>query len=178
MQQKLIEYSRDDIYNMDETDLFYKPFPSKTVCKSVREGYKILKDRVSIGSCSNFYGTHIMKPLIIDKPENPRCFCNWKQRSINYTLSKRAWITREIFIKWLLDINDEMKLNKRKILLLIDNCSAHNINNQYSNIEIMFFLKNTTGILQLMNKKIIRNFKLFFNKYNLSNVLDQVEKKR
>ncbi|KAF7685880.1 Tigger transposable element-derived protein 6 [Cucumispora dikerogammari] len=104
MQQKLIEYSRDDIYNMNETGLFYKLFSSKTVCKSVREGYKILKDRVSIGLCSNFSGTHLLKPLIIGKPANPRCFCNWKQRSINYTLSKRDWMTREIFRKWLLDI--------------------------------------------------------------------------
>ncbi|KAF7685301.1 Tigger transposable element-derived protein 6 [Cucumispora dikerogammari] len=85
-------------------------------------------------------------------------------------------MTGEVFIKWLLDINDEMKLSKRKILLLIDNCPAHNINNQYSNIEIMFFPKNTTGILQPMDREIICNFKLFFNRYKLSNVLDQVEK--
>ncbi|KAF7671358.1 Tigger transposable element-derived protein 6, partial [Cucumispora dikerogammari] len=130
MQQKLIEYSKDNIYNMDETGLFNKLFPSKTVCKSVREGYKILKDRLSIGLCSNFSGTHIMKSLIIGKPANSRCFCNWKQRSINYTSSKRAWMTSEIFRKLLLNINDEMKLNKKKILLLIDNCLAHNINNQ------------------------------------------------
>ncbi|KAF7688378.1 Tigger transposable element-derived protein 6 [Cucumispora dikerogammari] len=174
MQQKLIEYSKDDIYNMNETGLFYKLIPSKTVCKSVREGYKILKDRVFIALCSNFFGTHKMKLLIIGKPANPRCFRNWKQSSVNYTSSKRAWMTGEVFRKWLLDINDEMKLNKRKILLLIDNCFAHNINSQYSNIEIMFFPKNTTGILQPMNREIIRNFKLFFNRYKLSNVLDQV----
>ncbi|KAF7692992.1 hypothetical protein CDIK_2321 [Cucumispora dikerogammari] len=40
----------------------------------------------------------------------------------------------------------------------------------------MFFLKNTTGTLQPINKKIIRNFKLFFNRYKLTNVLYQVEK--
>ncbi|KAF7686568.1 Tigger transposable element-derived protein 6 [Cucumispora dikerogammari] len=97
IQQKLIEYLRDDIYNMDETGLFYRLFHSKTVCKSVREGYKTLKDRVSIRLCSNFFGTHIMKPLIIGKPANPGCFCNWKQRSINYTSSKRARLTREFF---------------------------------------------------------------------------------
>ena len=97
MQQKLIEYSKDDIYNMNETGLFYKLIPSKTVCKSVREGYKILKDRVFIALCSNFFGTHKMKLLIIGKPANPRCFRNWKQSSVNYTSSKRAWMTREIF---------------------------------------------------------------------------------
>ncbi|KAF7685955.1 Tigger transposable element-derived protein 6 [Cucumispora dikerogammari] len=109
-----------------------------------------------------------MKPLIICKQANPRCFRNWKQNSINYTSSKRAWMTRGIFRKWLLDINDEMKLNKEKILLLIDNCRAHNINNQYSNIEIMFFPKNTTEIFQPKDRGIIRIFKLFFNRYKLS----------
>ncbi|KAF7690784.1 Tigger transposable element-derived protein 6 [Cucumispora dikerogammari] len=113
MQQKLIEYSRNNIYNMNETGLFYKLFRSKTVCKSVREGYKILKDRVSIGLCRNFFETHIMKPLIIGKTANPRCFCNWKQRTTNYTSSKRGWMTREVFRKRLKDNNDEMKLNKK-----------------------------------------------------------------
>ncbi|KAF7684971.1 Tigger transposable element-derived protein 6, partial [Cucumispora dikerogammari] len=54
MQQKLIEYSKNDIYNIDKTSLFYKLIPSKTVCKSVRKVFKILKDRVSIALCSNF----------------------------------------------------------------------------------------------------------------------------
>ncbi|KAF7690699.1 Jerky like protein-like [Cucumispora dikerogammari] len=40
----------------------------------------------------------------------------------------------------------------------------------------MFFPKNTTGILQPMDRGIIRNFKLFSNRYKLSDVLNQVEK--
>ena len=36
--------------------------------------------------------------------------------------------------------------------------------------------KKTTGILQPIDREIIRNFKLFFNRYKLLNVLDQVEK--
>ncbi|KAF7685435.1 Jerky like protein [Cucumispora dikerogammari] len=99
MQQKLMKNSKSDIYNMDETGLFYKLIPSKTVCKSVREGYKILKDRVFIALCSNFSETHRMKYLIIGKPANPKCFRNWKQSTINYTSSKRACMTGEIFRK-------------------------------------------------------------------------------
>ncbi|XP_029656796.1 jerky protein homolog-like [Octopus sinensis] len=67
-------YKPDLIYNLDETALYYKLIPSKSVCRNRFQGYKNFKDRVSIMLCSNMTGSHKLKPVMIGKPKMPRCF--------------------------------------------------------------------------------------------------------
>ncbi|KAF7685679.1 Tigger transposable element-derived protein 6, partial [Cucumispora dikerogammari] len=63
----------------------------------------------------------------------------------------------------------------KKILLLIDNCPAHTITKNFKMIEILFFPKNVTGIIQPFDLGIIQNFKTMFLKYKLEFILQQVE---
>ncbi|XP_029653916.1 tigger transposable element-derived protein 4-like [Octopus sinensis] len=42
---KLQEYEPANIYNADETGIFYKNIPSKSVCQKNRPGQQMLKDR-------------------------------------------------------------------------------------------------------------------------------------
>lgn len=64
-----------------------------------------------------------------------------------------------------------MRMQDRKILLFIDNCSAHPHLN-FSNIKLAFFPPNTTSKLQQpMDAGIIQNFKLIYRKKLLRHVL-------
>ncbi|KAF7687845.1 Tigger transposable element-derived protein 6 [Cucumispora dikerogammari] len=54
LNQKIVEYTKENVYKLDETGLFYKLFPSNTLCKKPPLGYKNFKSRVSIMLCSNF----------------------------------------------------------------------------------------------------------------------------
>ncbi|KAF7694613.1 Jerky like protein, partial [Cucumispora dikerogammari] len=74
LNQKIVEYTEENVYNLDETGLFYKLIPSKTLCKKPTLGYKNFKDRVSIMICSNFSGTDKRAPFMIGKSVKPRCF--------------------------------------------------------------------------------------------------------
>lgn len=74
-------------------------------------------------------------------------------------------------------LNVKMAKEKRKILLLIDNCPSHKIIREYSNIEILFFPKNTTGILQPLDRGIIKNFKTFFRGFKLSSIINKIADK-
>ena len=49
-----------NVFNMDETGLFYKILPSKTICKKSRNGYKNFKRRKSIILCTNICGCEKM----------------------------------------------------------------------------------------------------------------------
>lgn len=40
---------------------------------------------------------------------------------VEYTANKKARMTGELFVEWLLRINNQMKKQKRKVVLLIDN---------------------------------------------------------
>lgn len=43
IKEKISEYGLECIYNMDETGIFYKIIPSKTICLTIRPGYKNFK---------------------------------------------------------------------------------------------------------------------------------------
>ncbi|KAG0434315.1 Tigger transposable element-derived protein 6 [Dictyocoela muelleri] len=70
-----------------------------------------------------------------------------------------------IFNKWLFSINEDIKLKNRKILLILDNATVHPVDREYSNIEIIFFLKNVTSLIQPCDQGIIKNFKDHYKKF-------------
>nr|XP_042897556.1 tigger transposable element-derived protein 6-like [Parasteatoda tepidariorum] len=90
------------------------------------KGGKKSKQRLTVLLCANSTGTDKLKPFVIGKYAKPRCFKNVKSLPVDYKANKRAWMTEEIFNKWLLDVDKEMKRKKKKIALLVDNCTPHN----------------------------------------------------
>lgn len=65
----------------------------------------------------------------------------------------------DIFCEWLDIVNNEMKRSNRKIILLIDNCSAHP-HVKRSNIKLVFLPPNVTSKLQPCEASIIQAVKL------------------
>ncbi|KAF7685759.1 Tigger transposable element-derived protein 6 [Cucumispora dikerogammari] len=116
--------------------------------------------------------------LIIGKSKKPRCFKKISVKtSVDYTPSRRAWMTSEIFNNWLSKWNTKLKKNNNKILLLLDNRPAHKCRDQLSQIELKFLPKNSTGELQSLDNGIIRIFKANIKKYKLNFILEKVENK-
>ena len=79
--KKLIEsesLTLTQIYNCDETGLFYKILPNKTSSRNEKKapGYKLQKDRVTLLACSNATGSHKLPLAVIGKYANPHCFKN------------------------------------------------------------------------------------------------------
>ena len=73
----LTGHELEDIYNVDETGLFYWTIPSKslTVKTVACKGGKLAKDRVIFLFCGNVVGNK-EPPLMIEKSERPSCFKN------------------------------------------------------------------------------------------------------
>ena len=117
----LNKYSLNDIYNADETGLFYRLGPNKTLSTFRRSGTKNAKDRITILLCVNASGTHKLKPLVIGKSLKPRCFKNFDpSHYATYTSNKKAWMTSVIFETFLKSLNSMIKSENRHILLLLD----------------------------------------------------------
>ena len=72
----LKEYSPADIYNADETALFYKLMPNKTLEFKGNKCFwgKSSKEGITALLCTNSTGTDKLKPLKIGKFGQPRCF--------------------------------------------------------------------------------------------------------
>ncbi|GMF43864.1 unnamed protein product [Phytophthora fragariaefolia] len=76
------QYRPEDIYNFDETALFYRLAPNQTLASTNRKGKKCDKARITIAFCCNATGTHKMDPLIIGSAVNLRCFQGGAQRAL------------------------------------------------------------------------------------------------
>ena len=68
-------------------------------------------------------------------------------------------MTSYIFKDWLENLDRKMRVQGRKILKLVDNCTAHPSDVELTNIELYFLPKNTTSLIQPMDQGIIKNLK-------------------
>lgn len=92
----------DQLYNADETALFWKLLPEKTFVsfqEKTAPGRKLEKQRLTFLACTNASGNHKVKPLVIGKAKNPRAFRNFSL-PVDYNNSKSAWMTESIFKTW------------------------------------------------------------------------------
>ena len=80
--EQLQDYRPENIFNMDETGLFYRALPSRTYIsesdgdRSKVRGSKALKakDRITLVLCVNATGSCKVPPLIIGTAKTPHCF--------------------------------------------------------------------------------------------------------
>ncbi|XP_048245981.1 uncharacterized protein LOC125377233 [Haliotis rufescens] len=74
IKEKLGIVRREQIYNCDETGLYYKLLPDKNLGtkEDKQTGFKSTKQRVTVLLKCNKPGTHKLKPLVIGSAQNPR----------------------------------------------------------------------------------------------------------
>lgn len=170
-------YSPKDVFNADETALFYKCLPQKTLTLKNEKchGGKQSKERLTLLLAVNMDGSEKLLPLIIGKSKKPRCFSGIKTLPVEYTSNSRAWMTSDIFSNWLAKLNRKMSREKRKILMIIDNCPAHSHIPTLSSIQIQFLPPNTTSKLQPLDLGIIQNFKVFYRTEIIKKMLAELD---
>lgn len=140
-------YEPDDIYNADETALFFKCLPDKTFTFKGEKchGGKQRQERLTLLQCVNMSGTDKLLLLIIGKSKRPRCFKGVKTLPVDYANNTKAWMTKILFKDWLKKVDKQMKINRKKNLLFIDNCAAHTDLPTLANVKVMFLPANTTS---------------------------------
>ncbi|CAG8721892.1 32058_t:CDS:2 [Gigaspora margarita] len=120
LQNLLSQYELEDIYNADETGLFYRMLPNQTLAKRPVARSKQDKSRVTILLAANATSSHKLQPLVIGYSKKPRSFSgiNLLQLLVTYKNNERAWIRTDIWEKWLRHIDSEFCIQDRKICYL------------------------------------------------------------
>ena len=176
LENELIGYKPKDVYNLDETALFYKLMPNKTFAfgNETNFGGKQYKDRITLSLITNADGSD-RKAIMIGKYKNPRAFRNVGTLPIDYYLQTNAWVNSEIFRQILNKFNRKMKSENRKILLFVDNCLIHNQDFDFSNIKVKYFPPNATSVLQPLDQGIIHSFKANYRKELISLMINNFD---
>ncbi|UYV78468.1 hypothetical protein LAZ67_16001564 [Cordylochernes scorpioides] len=179
-------YCAHQIFNADETGLFWKKMPTRTyIAKSEKNasGFKAAKDRVTLLLCSNASGDRMLKPLLVNRSLKPRAL---KGKDLNtlpvhWMANKKAWVTTAIFTEWfnkcfVPEVENYMKEMglEFKILLILDNAPGHP-NLEHPNIKVVFFPPNTTSLIQPLDQGIISTFKKYYVKFTFQFIFDKLE---
>jgi len=167
------DYADENIFNLDETGLFWRLLPERTVISAHQKpkGVKKAKERVTILFCVSRNGEKL-SPLIIGKSKMPRGVSHEKLSALNilYEGNATAWLTRDIFRRYLTMVNNKCIMENRKILMLLDNFSGHVIDS-FSNVELAFLPPNTSCLIQPLDQGIIQNFKVKYKKAFLQTLI-------
>ena len=99
VQKKLEDYQICNIYNIDETGLFYCMPLDWTLASRQLSRLKVDKVQMTIALCTNADSSDIWKPLFIGHARQPCCF-NWKtgsQLGLYYFYNTSAWMMGSFF---------------------------------------------------------------------------------
>ena len=176
----LASYSPKDVYNGDETGVFFEVLPNRGHCFKGERclGGKSSKKRITALVCANMDGSDKLLPVIIGKSMKPRCFKGVKSLPLPYKANKKSWMTGELFKAWLSEFDDRMRRQRRNILLFLDNCSAHTkavAHLKLHNIRVEWLVANSSAVTQPMDQGVIRSFKASYRKMLLQKVLTELE---
>jgi hypothetical protein len=170
-------YSPRDVYNADETGLFWRLLPDKTMAFKGEScsGGKKSKERVTAMVCANADGSDKSPLLVIGKFQNPRCFKGIKQLPTQYEANRKAWMNSELFTSWLRKFDQKMHRQKRKVLMVVDNCPAHPRVLNLKATELVFLPPNTTSKLQPCDQGIIYNLKCHYRKEMMKQLIHHMD---
>lgn len=173
LRELLAPYSLNDVFNADETALYYKLLPDKTITYKDDScaGGKRSKERITVMACANASGTERCRLLVISKASKPRCFKGIRTFPVDYRANRKAWMTAEIFSDWVRTLDRKFASQGRQILLFVDNCTAHCEVQGLKAIRLAFLPKNTTAVLQPMDLGIIKNLKTLYRRHLLERIL-------
>ena len=188
-QERLLEvqnivatYERKKVFNCDETGLFWKMTPRRTLSRFSRKGTKEDKVRITAHLTANADGTEKLLPWIIGKSKNPRCFGK-KRKNIQgipmmYHFNNKSWMNGAIFEEYLQWFDAQFP--GRKVLLLMDSFSAHESalealergDKALRNTRVEFLPKNATSLYQPLDQGIIRNTKVHYRRHWMKYILN------
>ncbi|XP_049522088.1 tigger transposable element-derived protein 6-like isoform X1 [Dermacentor silvarum] len=174
------DYAPRDIFNADKAGLFFNLQPERSSCVKGQacQGGQKSKERITVLFCVNADGSEKMQLTVIGKSKQPRCFRLAGRLPCLYEGNKKAWMTAEFFREFLTILDRKMAAKNRKILLFVDQCSAHPKETTFNNVTVRFLPANTTSHLQPLDAGIIRNVKHHFKGLLVRRLLAKIHRKR
>ena len=176
------EFGPDDIYHATEMGLFYKATPDATfqfsLEKSLGDSGKDL-EQVTVLVCSNMTGCDKRKLLVIGENKNPPCFAfsilDINRLPVTYKASESAMMTAGIFEDWLNEWDSRLRAEDRKILVLVEMCSAHPPVTTLNNIRLEFLPSCTGSVAHPLHQGVIKKLKTLYRIEILRFVQSHVE---
>ncbi|XP_064097446.1 tigger transposable element-derived protein 1-like [Macrobrachium nipponense] len=163
-------YIPQQVFNCDETGLFWRKMPRRTFITAEEKrllGHKPMKDRLTLALCTNASGDCKVKSLLVYPSENPCAFKSQRilkeNLQVMWHANAKAWVTLHFSQNGLICPAVKKYLAEKsltmKCLLVLDNALGHSpsleedILDEYRFIKVFYLPPNTTPLLQPMDQQ-------------------------
>ncbi|XP_063227029.1 tigger transposable element-derived protein 4-like [Bacillus rossius redtenbacheri] len=172
------DYLDQDIFHVDETGLFFRLTPEKTMTCLGEHcfGGKLAGERVTVVLGTNLTGSEKRHLLVVGKCSDPQLLASIEGWPLKYASNNKSWMTNEIFESELRDWDSELQLKNRRILLLVGDCSAHPRVSNLKNIRLVYLPYHVASVRQPMGRGIFRSFKTQYRRLLILQLIDCFEK--
>ncbi|XP_049719734.1 tigger transposable element-derived protein 1-like [Elephas maximus indicus] len=180
------EYTPQQVFNVDETGLYWKRMPEGTfisVEEKAEPGFKSSKDRLMLLLGGNAAGDFKLKPLLVYHLENPAALKGYSKPNLPviWRSNKKAWATRGIFHEWFTyffcpAVEKYCAQNNltTKALLILDSAPCHpvNLSDLSDNVRVEYLHDSTADAVQPMGQGVASAFKAHYLKRTFEHILE------
>ncbi|XP_051868769.1 tigger transposable element-derived protein 1-like [Pristis pectinata] len=184
------EYMPEQVFNVDETGLFWKRMPDRTFISKEEKatpGFKASNDRLTLLIGGNAAGDFKLKPVLVYSCENPRALKGYAKPNLPviWRSNRKAWMTVTIFQDWFINYfcpAVEKYCAKHhicnKALLILDNAPCHplNLNDLSNNVRVEYLATDTASLLQPMDQGVIANFKRYYLRKTFKQLINATDR--
>ncbi|XP_061890779.1 tigger transposable element-derived protein 4-like [Entelurus aequoreus] len=156
------DYQPRDIYNADETALFFKRTPDYASNGQSAVWEKQPKDRVTLMVSANMDGSDKVPLFVVGKSHE--CLKGVERLPLQYGHDKKARMTPALFTTWLQQLDRHMFLQQRKIVVIVDNRSAHPHVEGLRAVKLVILPPNSTSATRPVTREIVRTLKFHYRK--------------
>uniref|UniRef100_A0A8C4MQP4 HTH CENPB-type domain-containing protein n=1 Tax=Equus asinus TaxID=9793 RepID=A0A8C4MQP4_EQUAS len=181
------QYSPSQVFNVDETGLFWKRLPERMLLAlegAAGPGPKASKDHLTLLLGGNAAGDFKLKPLLVYPSENPRALrgCSKSSLPVVWRSNRNDWLTPSIFQEWFtgcfcpaVESYCASHGLPHRALLLLDGAPCHpaHLGSLSAHVRVEFLPKNTSALIQPMNQGIIAAFKAHYLHRMLSQLVQE-----
>ncbi|KAK4303744.1 hypothetical protein Pmani_024265 [Petrolisthes manimaculis] len=185
-----INYSPQQVWNCDETGLYWKRMPKRTYIMKNEEkapGLKVSKQRLTVLLMANAAGTERLKPLVIHHSARPRAFKNVfiSKLPVLWRANKKAWMTSSIFDEWYIEhaIPAIENVNKKhnmanRAMVITDNASSHSkhLCTVSDDVKLCFLPPNVTSLIQPLDQGVIALFKRYYLRFTMQQMANAMDR--
>ncbi|XP_007091164.1 CENPB DNA-binding domain-containing protein 1 [Panthera tigris] len=183
------EYTPQQVFNVDETGLYWKRMPEGTfisVEEKAEPGFKSSRDRLMLLLGGNAAGDFKLKPLLVYHLENPKALKGYSKPNLPviWRSNKKAWATRSIFQEWFTyffcpAVERYCAQNNltHKALLILDNAPCHpvNLSDLSDNVRVEYLHDSTADSIQPMGQGIASAFKAHYVRRTFEHILEATD---
>ncbi len=188
IRQTLANYDISNIYNMDESGLFYRMGPSRSYLDGNEDRRETRgtsmqkhKKRVTIVLCVNADGSHNFPVQYIGHSAKPTALKDPRFSALKsqYSSQTNAWMDSNMFTNWIQSWYAEVKkISNGPWCIVMDNCGGHESALSIPGVEIVTLPPRSTAKHQPLDLGLIANAKIRYRSVLLSETINVLQQRR